>query len=184
MRIIGGKHGGRRLRTTGGLSVRPTSDRLRETLFNILGTDVAGSSFLDLCAGFGAVGIEALSRGAERVVFVDKSRQACSAIRANLDSLEEQGLILNREAETALRQLERDEQKFDIVYFDPPYSSEIYERVLRSIDRRGVLASSAIVVVEHRSKMPPDSRFGELCSFRTVIQGESALAFYAREEGR
>jgi len=184
LRIIAGKHGGRRLRTTGGLAVRPTSDRLRETLFNILGTDVAGSSFLDLCAGFGAIGIEALSRGAERVVFVDKSRRACSAIKANLESLEEEGLILNREAEAALRQLERDEQRFDIVYFDPPYSSEIYARVLRSLSRGGVLSSSAIVVVEYRSKMPPDSRVGELSTFRTVKQGESALAFYAREEGR
>src|SRR5437762_2940518 len=87
MRVIGGIHRGRRLGTAGGLAVRPTSDRLRETLFNILAPRIQGSRFLDICAGSGAVGIEALSRGATEVTFIERSRQACVAIEANLASL-------------------------------------------------------------------------------------------------
>src|SRR6185295_16070617 len=106
MRVIGGKYRGRRLKTVEGLAVRPTSDRLRETLFNILAPRIKGSRFLDLCAGSGAVGIEALSRGASDVVLVESSRTACSIIDANLKSLRvETGLSLTRcEATVALKQ--------------------------------------------------------------------------------
>src|SRR5574342_1279621 len=128
MRVIGGIHGGRRLRTVSGLSVRPTSDRLRETLFNVLAPRIAGSRFLDICAGSGAVGIEALSRGASRATFIERSRRSCAVIEANLNSLDiaDQASLINRDALTALKRLEREASEFDLAFFDPPYASGIY----------------------------------------------------------
>jgi 16S rRNA (guanine966-N2)-methyltransferase len=100
MRVIGGVHRGRRLRTVAGLQVRPTSDRLRETLFNIIAPKINGSNFLDVCAGSGAVGIEALSRGAAEVTFIERNRQACNTINTNLTALgiTQGATIINREA--------------------------------------------------------------------------------------
>jgi len=180
MRVIGGIHRGRRLRTVGGLAVRPTSDRLRETLFNILAPKIVGSRFLDICAGSGAVGIEALSRGAAAVTFVDLSRNACRIIEANLEVLGAQSstTIVNRDAASALRRLEKESARFDIVFFDPPYSSEVYSQVLKQLGLGGVLEDGVIVIVEHRAKTPPEPVYGKLRIFREVKQGDSALAFY------
>src|SRR5438046_7649966 len=127
MRVIGGIHRGRRLRAVRGLAVRPTSDRLRETLFNILAPRIGGSRFLDICAGSGAVGIEALSRGATEVTFIERSRQACVAIEANLASLGiTRSTIIKHDAAASLKKLARESAQFDLVFFDPPYASEIY----------------------------------------------------------
>ena len=180
MRVIGGIHRGRRLRTVGGLAVRPTSDRLRETLFNILATKIDGSRVLDLCAGSGAVGIEALSRGATAVTFIDLSRAACKVIEANLDTIGSLGSarIVNRDASSALRRLEKETARFDIVFFDPPYSSEVYGQVLKQLGLGGILDGDATVIVEHRAKTPPEPAYGKLRIFREVKQGDSALAFY------
>jgi 16S rRNA (guanine966-N2)-methyltransferase len=182
MRVISGTHGGRRLRSVEGRAVRPTSDRLRETLFNILTPVVSGARFLDVCAGSGAVGIEALSRGASHSTFIDRSRRACSIIAQNLESLglEEEATILNRNAVNALDRLEEEAAVFDLVFIDPPYESEIYSAVMRTLGRGAVLSGEAIVVVEHRLKLPPEPDFGRLRAYREVKQGESALAFYAR----
>src|SRR2546423_3692939 len=131
MRIIAGKYRGRRLKSPLSLQTRPTSDRLRETLFNILAPRIEGARFLDLCAGTGAVGIEALSRGATHVTFVDKSRKMCVLISANADALEidESKLeIVNAEA-TAYLHSRNMKQPFDIIFFDPPYVAN-YEEVL------------------------------------------------------
>jgi len=164
----------------GGLAVRPTSDRLRETLFNILAPKIAGSRFLDICAGSGAVGIEALSRGAAAVTFVELSRAACRIIKANLQVLGAQSstTIVNGEAVSALRRLEKESERFDIVFFDPPYSSGVYSQVLRQLGLGGVLEAGVIVIVEHRAKTPPEPEYGKLRLFREVKQGDSALAFY------
>jgi len=177
MRVIGGKYRGRRLKTIEGLAVRPTSDRLRETLFNILAPHIKDSRFLDLCAGSGAVGIEALSRGASHVTFVDQSRRACSAIQINLDTIgiTSEATIINKDAVSALKHLTL---KFDIIFFDPPYESDAYDRVLRELGESDLPASDAVVVVEHRAKHPPERTFGRLEIYRTVKQGESSLAFF------
>jgi len=181
VRVIGGTYGGRRLRSVDGLRVRPTSDRLRETLFNILAPRIDGSRFLDICAGSGAVGIEALSRGASQAIFIEKSRRACSAIEANLTSL---GIdsrdIVNRDALPALNRLDDSQQRFDVIYFDPPYASEIYSQVMATLGTTALVAAEGIVVVEHRAKAPPEESYDELRIYREVKQGESALAFYAR----
>ncbi|HXF40850.1 MAG TPA: 16S rRNA (guanine(966)-N(2))-methyltransferase RsmD [Blastocatellia bacterium] len=181
MRVIGGKYRGRRLKTVEGLAVRPTSDRLRETLFNIIAPQIKDSRFLDLCAGSGAVGIEALSRGASHVTFVDQSRRACSAIQVNLDTIgiTSKATIITKDAVSALKQLT---STFDIIFFDPPYESDAYDRVLRELGRSDLPARDAIVVVEHRAKRPPEQIHGGLEIFRTVKQGESSLAFFRLAE--
>jgi 16S rRNA (guanine(966)-N(2))-methyltransferase RsmD len=169
------------LKTVEGLAVRPTSDRLRETLFNILAPQIKGSRFLDLCAGSGAVGLEALSRGASHVTFVDKSRRACSAIQVNLDTIGITGeaTIINKDAVSALKNLTG---KFDVIFFDPPYESDVYDRVLREIGESYLCAPDTVVVVEHRVKQPPEQMYGGLEIIRTVKQGESSLGFFQLAE--
>jgi 16S rRNA (guanine(966)-N(2))-methyltransferase RsmD len=180
MRVIGGIYRGRHLRTVAGLQVRPTSDRLRETLFNILSPGITRSTFLDVCAGSGAVGIEALSRGAREVTFIERNRQAGNAIRTNLNSLgiTQAATIINRDASVALKQLEQAGSQFDLVYFDPPYASPIYDSVMKRFGSGVLLTTQSIVIVEHRIKTPPEARYGSLMLFREVKQGESGLAFY------
>ena len=180
MRVIGGTHRGRRLRTVAGLAVRPTSDRLRETLFNILALRISGSRFLDICAGSGAVGVEALSRGASAVTFIERSRQACAVIQTNLAALglTHAATMINRDAAAALNRLEQESGQFAIAFFDPPYASEIYGQVMRQLASGNLLLAGAVVIVEHRAKTPPTREYGKLRIWREVKQGESALAFY------
>jgi 16S rRNA (guanine966-N2)-methyltransferase len=187
MRIISGKYRGRKLKSPPSLQTRPTSDRLRETLFNILAPRIAGARFLDLCAGSGAVGIEALSRGAARATFVDQSRRMCALIEANLDELavdDEEREVLYGEASAFLRRrakgnVGRKQGAFDIIFFDPPYAMD-YEVVLERLgDKSGtLLASDAIVVVEHHKKRELKDEFGALQRYRTLKQGDSSLSFY------
>jgi len=159
---------------------RPTSDRLRETLFNVLSPWIDGSRFLDICAGSGAVGIEALSRGASEVILIEKSRDACAVIEANLNTLGAAGCatIERRSASAALNVLEQESRQFDIVFFDPPYSSEMYDDVMERLGTGKVIASGGIVVVEHRAKISIQAEYHKLQRFRELKQGESALAFY------
>jgi 16S rRNA (guanine(966)-N(2))-methyltransferase RsmD len=154
---------------------------LRETLFNVLGADVPGSRFLDLCAGSGAVGIEALSRGARHAVFVEQSRRACTVIEANLRALgiTDQATVICRDGLAALKQPALASAPFDLIFFDPPYASGVYSPVLSYLAESPLLAEQAIIVVESRAKMPPENTYGKLQRFRQLQQGESALAFYA-----
>src|SRR3954464_11824637 len=126
MRVIAGYYRGRNLRSPPSMQVRPTSDRLRETLFNVLAPRIEGARFLDLCAGSGAVGIEALSRGAAHVTFVDRSRKMCGLIESNLDLCgvpeDETEVVLSEAAEFLRRTSTRGGEGWDVVYFDPPYS--------------------------------------------------------------
>ncbi|HKG23262.1 MAG TPA: 16S rRNA (guanine(966)-N(2))-methyltransferase RsmD [Blastocatellia bacterium] len=181
MRVIGGKYRGRRLRAATGLDVRPTSDRLRETLFNILAPSIRGSRFLDICAGSGAVGIEALSRGAAHVTLIERSRPTFAIIRENLRALAIGGeaRVINSEAGEEISRLARAGESFDIAFLDPPYASALYSQVLESISQGRLIPDDGIVVVEHRSKTPPRESYGRLRVYRQVRQGESALAFYS-----
>ena len=182
MRVIGGIYRGRRLQTLRGLAVRPTSDRLRETLFDVLASEIDGARFLDICAGSGAAGIEALSRGAASCTFIEISRRACAVIEENLETLKiDTGAhILNRDAVKAVKWLAEQGRTFDIAFFDPPYSSGLYSEVMETIASSRLLAPEGILVVEHRAKTPPAAEYGELRNYRYIKQGESGLAFYAR----
>lgn len=188
MRIISGKYRGRRLKSPPSLQTRPTSDRLRETLFNVLAPRIEGARFLDLCAGSGAVGIEARSRGAVHATFVDQSRRMCALIEANLEELgvdDEEREVVFSEASAFLRRRAKSNagnnpSAFDIVFFDPPYATD-YEVVLERLgDRQGaLLAEDAIVVVEHHKKRELKDEFGALHRYRSLKQGDSMLSFYA-----
>jgi len=190
MRVIAGTFRSRPLRSLRGLEIRPTSDRLRETLFNVLTAGnpeaLAGSTWLDLFAGTGAVGIEALSRGAEMVHFVESSKDACDVIAANLGSL---GLkagfeILRLEVSRALPALERKSVQPDFIYLDPPYRSrDVYGQTLEML-AKSEAGKRALVMVEHEKKFDLEEEFGSLRRFRALRQGDAAMSFYRRHEGR
>ncbi|HJZ81061.1 MAG TPA: 16S rRNA (guanine(966)-N(2))-methyltransferase RsmD [Pyrinomonadaceae bacterium] len=183
MRIIAGKYRGRKLKSPPSLRTRPTSDRLRETLFNILAPRIEGARFLDLCAGTGAVGIEAISRGAAHVTFVEQSRKMCSLIDANVEALkigDERIELFTADAlEFLRRRLKKTTQPFDLVFFDPPYTGD-YESVLDYLGRqRELLADEVVVVVEHHKRRDLAEAFGQLRRYRVVKQGDSTLSFFS-----
>jgi 16S rRNA (guanine(966)-N(2))-methyltransferase RsmD len=191
MRVIAGTYRSRPLVAPRGSGTRPTSDRLRETIFNILSPRIALSRFVDLYAGTGAVGIEALSRGAAHVFFAEKAAPALAAIRANLSSLKiaHNFTIEDRGAGVLLERLAKAAQNappniapLDLIYLDPPWESAAeYDRTLHLLGSpRGhaILAPSALVVAEHSSKSPLAPRFGSLAQTRTLKQGDAALTFY------
>jgi 16S rRNA (guanine966-N2)-methyltransferase len=183
MRVIAGIYKGRRLKTLEGLSVRPTSDRLRETLFNILTPRIEGASFADICAGSGAIGIEALSRGARHVTFIESSLKAARIISENLRNcgISEDYRVINRDALRALKNLASEDARFDIIYFDPPYNSEIYTPVMWLIAKRDLLAEDGVLIVEHRRQTPLLPNYDRLRPYRQVTQGESILTFFGVE---
>ena len=185
MRVIGGLYKGRRLKTVDGLKVRPTSDRLRETLFNVLSTSVEGAKFVDLCAGSGAVGIEALSRGASHVTFIESSRRAAEVISENLHhcGIEEGVRVINRDAISVLKYFAAHHLQYDIFYFDPPYDSEIYSPVMWTLAKHKLIAEAGVVIVEHRRKLELPPSFDYLRPYREITQGETRLTFYSLERG-
>ncbi|HKQ39918.1 MAG TPA: 16S rRNA (guanine(966)-N(2))-methyltransferase RsmD [Verrucomicrobiae bacterium] len=186
MRIIAGKFRGRRLKSPPSLETRPTSDRLRETLFNILAPRLGGACFLDLCAGSGAIGIEALSRGASHVTFVDRSRKMYALIETNLKLLEVEGDTVEVASKEALdflrRRIKSDDAPFDVIFFDPPYTMD-YEEVLGYVGAHAerLLAEDGVVIVEHHKKKKLAEEFGHLKRYRVLKQGDSELSFYARQ---
>jgi len=166
-----------------GDKTRPTSDRLRETVFNVLGPLVEGSRFVDLYAGSGAVGIEAISRGADFVWFAENARPAVSTIRKNLSDLKIAGgfALEDRGVKKMLESLLAKERAAEIVFLDPPYeAAEEYEETLKFLGRHyaAVLADGAVVVVEHAKKSPLEARYSALERTRVLEQGDVALSFY------
>ena len=185
MRVIAGTYRSRVLKSPKGLALRPTSDRLRETLFNVLGSGVEGSRFVDLFAGTGAIGIEALSRGASEVIFVEKHAPTAALIRRNLESLEVRSSVTVL-AVDVLRGLgmlaakhRADLAAIDFVFLDPPYAAaEDYERVLHFLAGAAFLAPGAHVIAEHRAKWDLAKTAGSLQRFRVLKQGVAALSFF------
>jgi 16S rRNA (guanine966-N2)-methyltransferase len=187
MRVIAGQYRHRTMRSLPGLEIRPTSDRLRETLFNVLCAGhpdaLAESVWLDLYAGTGAVGIEALSRGARMVYFDDSSKAAAELIATNLKSL---GIasgfqILKVDAGKAVRQLEAAGNVADYVFLDPPYSmQDEYTKTLATLAESKLLCERSLVIAEHERRFDPGEAFGELRRYRKLVQGDAALSFYRR----
>ena len=183
MRVIAGKYRSRNLQSLPGNETRPTYDRLKETLFNVLQAAgaIEGAAFLDLFAGTGSVGIEALSRGAERVTFVESNRKAANLIRTNLESLniDEGASVLQEESETALPMLIKSGEQFDVVFLDPPYAlSGEYGRALRLMGGGTLLKPTSVVIAEHDKRFEPGEEHGTLKRYRRLEQGDSALSFY------
>jgi 16S rRNA (guanine966-N2)-methyltransferase len=185
MRIIAGKYRSRILKSLKGLALRPTSDRLRETLFNVLGPGIPGSRFLDVFAGTGAIGIEALSRSAAHVTFIENHPPAAKLIRHNLDVLKITSgyAILTADAFTALQKLAARHTPstpgFDFVFVDPPYAARVdYARTLELLASANFLATDALVIFEHHHKFSLPEQFDRLRRTRVLKQGDSALTFF------
>jgi len=181
MRIISGAFRGLRLRTLKGGNLRPTSDQLRETLFDVLGPDVSGSAFLDTYAGSGAVGLEALSRGAREVVFIEHHRAAAELVRKNLQAL---GIIagfrlMTCSTLTGLERLELEGRRFDYVFLDPPYTEiREYHHTLRQLARSQLVIPTSLVIAEHSRHCLLEEEYGRLRRRRSLRHGDAQLTFY------
>ena len=178
MRVISGKFKSRHLKGTPPPGIRPTSDKLKETLFNILGGRVDGVKFLDGCAGMGGIGIEAISRGAAFVYFVDQSKKACQIIRDNLRSLEiEDGFeILQMDL---IKAMDRMSGSIDVAFIDPPYEREdVYDACLNRFGNSSLLSPDGLLIIEHSKRAELPDSAGKLRKIRSLVQGDAALAFY------
>lgn len=180
MRVITGTAKGRRLKTPKGLTTRPTSDRVKESLFNIIGPQIAQAKFLDLYAGTGAIGIEAISRGADKSVFVEKKPQSARLIRQNLEltGLQEKAEILCLEANKAVRDLANTGRRFDIIFLDPPYLQDLVNKSLIEIEQYKALASGGLIISESSRLDVLLLQVGQLKLFRQERYGDTVLSFY------
>ncbi len=172
MRVIAGRFRSRKLKSVPGLAVRPTPDRLREALFNVLAPRIEGAVFIDAYAGSGAVGIEAMSRGASRVILIERNAQAIQVLRENLRALEieREVTVVRGSAPVALPNY-----RADIVFIDPPYDQvEQYGAALLALSHSG----RALCVAQHPSKLSLEENYGDLKKFRVLKQGDNSLSFY------
>jgi 16S rRNA (guanine(966)-N(2))-methyltransferase RsmD len=187
MRVIAGQFRSRVLSAPDGMDTRPTSDRLRETLFNVLASRIEGAIVLDLYAGSGAVGIEAISRGAEEAIFVECAEPALKAIRKNLASLGIKGsyALETRNVSTTLKKLAERRRTVGIVFLDPPYADvDEYANTFNLLggECASLLTAESIVAAEHRKKDDLAENFGRLVRYRVLKQGDAALSFYRLAE--
>ena len=189
MRVIAGKAKGTKLTSIKSSQVRPTLDQVREALFNILGHDLSGEFFLDLFGGSGAVGIEALSRGAEKVVWVENNRQSQDLIYANLKkcrfgSNDESKTsyfnweLLKMDAFQVFPMLEKKALKFDVIYIDPPFADNLYEKCLIGLSKSQLLKKKSLIVVEHHKKNILREIYGRLFRSDQRQSGDTSLSFY------
>jgi 16S rRNA (guanine(966)-N(2))-methyltransferase RsmD len=184
MRIVAGALKGRRLVSPKGQGVRPTLEVVREAVFDVLGPRVAGARVLDLFAGSGAMGIEALSRGAVHATWCDPDARAIEAVRENVDRLGvgRQGLVLQMTARAAMHYLERKGRTFDLVFVDPPYEGGHYDDMLLALSRSPVVVDGGMVCVEHPKRIDLPPVFGALIQDRRRRYGETCVSYYARGE--
>lgn len=189
MRIIAGKYRSRPLRSLRGLDIRPTSDRLRETLFNVLASgnpeQLADTVWLDLYAGTGAVGIEALSRGARIAYFVEDSAQAVNLVRQNLGALgieNDSFEVIERDVLAGLRRLDAQAVACDFCFLDPPYRMHAaYAETLGFLSQSRLLQPASVVIAEHDRKFDPPGQVGALQRYRKLEQGDAGLSFYRKQ---
>lgn len=183
MQVTDGKHRGKYLQSTTSEKVRPTARRIREVMFRILYRRIRAGRFLDLCAGAGTVGIEAISRGAIIGTFVERSAQMCGYIKKNMEACgikEGHGEIHQIEVVPFLKKMGKRKRFWDVVYFDPPYDSN-YDEVLAFFSRGVAVKPGGLLVVEHPNEMFFPEKFGVMARWRVVVQGETSLTFYERK---
>ncbi len=176
---MGGTSRGRRLKALKGLNIRPTSDKVKESIFNILGDKIVDAIFLDLCAGTGGIGIEALSRGAKETILVDNNQKAVILIKSNLSlcNLEKYSKVVCCDA---VRFLEDSDKRFDIIFFDPPYKSDLFEKVMAVFDRKEMLADNGILIIEHNSKTALIEETNSLILLKKYKYGDTTLSLYKK----
>ena len=180
MRVLAGALKGRRLETPRGATTRPTADQVRIALMDTLAPRLPGARLLDLFAGAGGVGLEALSRGATHATLVERDARAVAALRGNVETL---GLtahtrIERRDVRAALERLAREEARFDIVFLDPPYDEDAVRPTLERLGALPLVIADGIVIAQHLTKRPPPDACGRLTAYRTRRFGETTLTFF------
>ena len=183
MQVTDGKHRGKYLQSTTSAKVRPTARRIREVMFRILFRRIRAGRFLDLCAGSGMVGIEAISRGAIISTFVERSAKMCSFIKKNLESCgikEGHGEVVEMEVVPFLKKMHKRRRFWDVVYLDPPYDAN-YDEILDFFSRGVAIKPRGTLVIEHHAEMFFPEKFGVMKRWRVLMQGDTALSFYERK---
>jgi len=180
MRITGGQAKGISIKAPKGGRTRPTSDKVRQALFNILGTCVSGRRVLDIFAGSGALAIEALSRGASYAVMIEKTQVAVHAIQSNLEktSLADKAEILKADFHSALRKLGGREDLFDLVFIDPPYEQAVFEDLVNLLSKHRIVSGEAIIIVEHFKKANVPRTIGDIPLVQKRVYGQTCLSFF------
>ena len=189
MRIITGRYKGRIIKTPKG--IRPTEDRVRKAFFDIIG-DISGLSFLELFAGSGAMGLEALSRGAARVVFVEKDTQAAKTIEKNISDLlkpeahlslmqKPKALLIRKDALEAVTFFAKNKDDFDLIFLDPPYYMGLAEKTLQRLEDYDIFTHSGFVIIQHFKKDRLPQQQGQLVLFKQSQYGDTLLSFYRKE---
>lgn len=184
MRVIAGEHKGRRLKAVPGTNTRPTTDKVKESMFNIIGPYFDGGIALDLFAGTGGLGIESLSRGIDKAVFIDQDHKSIAVVRQNVSELRlnDRAEIYKNEARRSLDQLAGRGLRFDLVFLDPPYKlTGMYEELMGKMQELNLLQDDAIVVAEHGADVELPERFGGAARWRHAVYGEIAISFYRYE---
>lgn len=182
MRVISGRAKGRRLQSPRGLGTRPTSDRIKENLFNILGPQIPGSRFLDLFAGCGGIGIEAKSRGAAAVVLVEKHPSALCCLKKNLLHTALDGEVLADDVFSALGRLDKQKRQFELIFLDPPYGRELVNKTLARLEQTALLAPGGLIIAEYGRKEDIAKELLKLVAVREVHYGDTCLGFFACKE--
>lgn len=180
MRIVGGEGRGRKLKSPRGSNTRPTADRVKEAVFNILGNEIIEKSFLDLFGGTGAIAIEAVSRGASRAVVVEWDAQAFKIIKDNIAKLSyiKQIKAIKSDAFLAINHLSKEKDTFHIIYIDPPYYEGLLPKILLEIQNKGVLAENGLLIVETGKKVELADRYLDLHCVKKKNYGDTAILIY------
>ena len=184
MRVISGKSRGLKLNAPKNNDVRPTTDRVKESLFNMINPYIIDSNILDLFAGTGSLGIESLSRGANKCIFVDNSKESINIVKSNIKKarVEDESIVLNLDFKSAINSLCLKKEKFDVIFMDPPYYKNMFMDALCSIDNNKLLKEDGIIVVEHDTKDKFPDNIGRLYKNRDKKYGNTTLTFYKLEE--
>ena len=181
MRIISGQQKGRRISAGKSARIRPTSDKVRQSIFNVLREEVAGRRILDLFAGAGSLGLEALSRGARWVTFVDASSQSINVLKSNLEKLKlkDRSTVIRLDGLKALKRLE---QSFDLIFADPPYGRGFAQQIVDSVARREILKEGGVLVLEHHKKETFGCPEDRLCALKQRRFGDTVISFLMKKE--
>ncbi|MCX7774077.1 MAG: 16S rRNA (guanine(966)-N(2))-methyltransferase RsmD, partial [Clostridia bacterium] len=185
LRIIGGTARGIRIKTPDTTKTRPTQDRVKESVFNMLMPYIEDTKVLDLFAGSGNLGLEALSRGAQKAVFIDESKLCRSIIEENLQKakLEEKGTVLTAEVTTGLQRLSEKGETFDLVFMDPPYNMNFVVKTLHNLEKFDIINEDGIVACEHHEDETPPETVGNLTRVRFKTYGDTCFSFYVKSKG-
>lgn len=180
MRIVAGKNRGNKLKSPKGLSIRPTSQKVREALFDIIETSILGASFLDLFAGTGAVGIEALSRGARKVVFIEKELKCVKIIKENLEKTKnnQNAIVYKMDYLSGLKLLAKKNYLLDYIFLDPPYNMGLVNISLSEISKLPILNKNSLVIAQHYKREAVNDNLNNLTLFKQKIYGECCLSFF------